>query len=195
MTDHQLSTRDLAARSDSDEVDKALERQRPTEDNTDLRAAGDQDFGAESGGSDASPTRERAAHDDPAEMRPAGTETDAAAETGGEPLGSDPRDARVQDTRSAGVEAEHEPLFPNDQSERFTNRWQEIQTSFVDQPRDAVAEADALVADMMQRLAASFSLDRERLEAQWDQGDDVSSEDLRVALTRYRSFFDRLLSA
>jgi hypothetical protein len=101
----------------------------------------------------------------------------------------------VQDTRSAGVEAEHEPLFPNDQSERFTNRWQEIQTSFVDQPRDAVAEADALVADLMQRLAASFSQERERLEAQWDQGDDVSTEDLRVALTRYRSFFDRLLSA
>jgi hypothetical protein len=114
---------------------------------------------------------------------------------GGEQPASDPGDSRVQDTRSTGVEAEHEPLFPNDQSERFTNRWQEIQTSFVDQPRDAVAEADALVADLMQRLAASFSQERERLEAQWDQGDDVSTEDLRVALTRYRSFFDRLLSA
>jgi len=85
--------------------------------------------------------------------------------------------------------------LPPDQSERFTTRWQEIQSSFVDQPRDAVAEADALVADLMQRLAASFSNERERLEAQWDQGDDVSTEDLRVALTRYRSFFDRLLSA
>jgi hypothetical protein len=195
MTDHQLSTRDLAARSDSDEVDRAHERQPPTEGNTDLRAAGDQDFGAESGASGASPTRERATHDDPAEIRPADTETDAAAEMGGEQPASDPGDSRVQDTRSTGVEAEHEPLFPNDQSERFTNRWQEIQTSFVDQPRDAVAEADALVADLMQRLAASFSQERERLEAQWDQGDDVSTEDLRVALTRYRSFFDRLLSA
>jgi hypothetical protein len=82
-----------------------------------------------------------------------------------------------------------------DQGERFTTRWQEIQSSFVDQPRDAVAEADALVADLMQRLAAGFSGERERLEAQWDRGDDVSTEDLRVALTRYRSFFDRLLSA
>jgi hypothetical protein len=65
----------------------------------------------------------------------------------------------------------------------------------VDEPRDAVAEADALVADLMQRLAAGFSHERERLEGQWDRGDDVSTEDLRVALTRYRSFFDRLLSA
>ncbi|HEX7309770.1 MAG TPA: hypothetical protein VF232_01210, partial [Gaiellaceae bacterium] len=73
--------------------------------------------------------------------------------------------------------------------------WQQIQTSFVDKPRDAVAEADALVADLMQRLAASFSHERERLESQWDRGDDVSTEELRVALTRYRSFFDRLLSA
>jgi hypothetical protein len=87
-----------------------------------------------------------------------------------------------------------EPLFAGDQRERFTDRWQGIQTSFVDRPRDAVAEADTLVADLMQRLAASFSQERERLEAQWDRGDDVSTEDLRVALTRYRSF-DRLLAA
>jgi len=91
--------------------------------------------------------------------------------------------------------AGQEPLLPPDQSERFTSRWQEIQTSFVDRPRDAVAEADALVADVMQRLAAGFSNERERLEAQWDQGDDISTEDLRVALTRYRSFFARLLAA
>lgn len=90
---------------------------------------------------------------------------------------------------------QHGPLLPDDQSDRFTARWQEIQTSFVDQPRDSVEQADALVADLMQRLAASFSNERQRLEAQWDRGDDVSTEDLRVALTRYRSFFDRLLTA
>lgn len=93
------------------------------------------------------------------------------------------------------VEGGHEALLPDDQTERFTSRWQEIQTSFVDEPRNAVAEADALVADLMQRLAASFSQERERLENQWDRGDDVSTEDLRVALTRYRSFFERLLAA
>lgn len=90
---------------------------------------------------------------------------------------------------------EREPLLPADQSERYTSRWQEIQASFVDQPRQAVEQADGLVADLMQRLAAGFSEERERLEGQWDSGDDVSTEDLRVALTRYRSFFDRLLSA
>ena len=96
---------------------------------------------------------------------------------------------------TAAAGGDREPLLPADQSGRFTARWQQIQTSFVDEPRDAVAEADALVADLMQRLAASFSDERERLEGQWGRGDDVSTEDLRVALTRYRSFFDRLLSA
>jgi hypothetical protein len=90
---------------------------------------------------------------------------------------------------------ERGPLLPNDQTERFTARWREIQTEFVDRPRESVEQADALVADLMQRLAASFSNERERLETEWDAGDDVSTEDLRVALTRYRSFFDRLLSA
>jgi hypothetical protein len=91
--------------------------------------------------------------------------------------------------------ADREPLLPPDQSTGFTARWQEIQASFVDEPRNSVAQADTLVADLMQRLAASFSDERERLEGQWDRGDDVSTEELRVALTRYRSFFDRLLSA
>ena len=90
--------------------------------------------------------------------------------------------------------AESGPLLPGDQTGQLMLRWQEIQSSFVDRPRDSVEQADELVADLMQRLAASFSEERERLETQWDRGDDVSTEDLRVALTRYRSFFDRLLS-
>jgi hypothetical protein len=104
-------------------------------------------------------------------------------------------DSRSEARSGVSSRAQHEPLLPEDQTERFTTRWQEIQASFVDQPRDSVEQADALVADLMRRLAASFSTERERLEAQWDRGDDVSTEDLRVALTRYRSFFDRLLSA
>jgi len=90
---------------------------------------------------------------------------------------------------------ERSPLLPADQTDGFTERWREIQTSFVDEPRTSVEQADALVAELMQRLATSFSAERGRLEAQWDSGDDVSTEELRVALTRYRSFFDRLLSA
>ena len=96
---------------------------------------------------------------------------------------------------SADEERERGPLLPENEGEGFTKRWQDIQTGFVDEPRESVAKADALVAELMQRLAAGFSEERHRLEAQWDSGDDVSTEDLRVALTRYRSFFDRLLSA
>lgn len=87
------------------------------------------------------------------------------------------------------------PLLSEDQTQGFIKRWREIQVGFVDEPRDSVAQADTLVADLMQQLAASFSDERQRLEQQWDSGADVSTEDLRVALTRYRSFFDRLLSA
>jgi hypothetical protein len=90
---------------------------------------------------------------------------------------------------------ERGPLLPDDETDGFTTRWREIQIAFVDEPRESVAKADALVADLMQRLATSFSEERQRLEWQWDRGDHVSTEDLRVALTRYRSFFDRLLSA
>jgi hypothetical protein len=91
-----------------------------------------------------------------------------------------------------GVE---EPLVAPDQAEHYRSRWEEIQASFVDEPRESVEEADRLVADLMQSLAASFSEARELLESQWDGERDVSTEDLRVALTRYRTFFDRLLSA
>ena len=98
------------------------------------------------------------------------------------------------DLSDRSVDDRREPLLPQDQAERYRNEWQQIQAGFVDEPRKSVEEADRLVADLMQRLAAVFSDERERLEKQWDSGDDVSTEDLRVGLTRYRSFFDRLLS-
>jgi hypothetical protein len=95
-----------------------------------------------------------------------------------------------------GAGEETEPLLPAEDSDRFEQRWNGIQTSFVDEPRRAVEQADTLVAELMQQLASGFSETRSRLEAQWDNdGDEVSTEDLRVALTRYRSFFNRLLSA
>jgi hypothetical protein len=93
------------------------------------------------------------------------------------------------------AQAEASPLLPDQETSKFEQRWEEIQTTFVDEPRQAVERADMLVADLMQRIAASFSDTRSELEGQWDRGDDVSTEDLRVALTRYRSFFNRLLSA
>ena len=84
-------------------------------------------------------------------------------------------------------------LAPND-VEAFRSRWNTIQTGFVDEPRQAVEQADRLVAEAIKRLAEGFAEERANLEAQWGRGDDISTEDLRVALQRYRSFFDRLLS-
>jgi hypothetical protein len=86
------------------------------------------------------------------------------------------------------------PLFPSNELEDLRTRWKDIQTGFVDEPRKAVEQADGLVASAMKRLAEVFAQERSGLEQQWDRGDNVSTEDLRVALQRYRSFFDRLLS-
>ena len=87
-----------------------------------------------------------------------------------------------------------EPLFPSGEVEGFRTRWVEVQTGFVDEPRNAVEQADGLVAEMMKRLAQVFADERGKLEEQWSRGDDISTEDLRQALRRYRSFMDRLLS-
>jgi hypothetical protein len=86
-------------------------------------------------------------------------------------------------------------LFSPEETADLRNRWLEIQAGFVDRPREIVEQADELVGDVMQRLTAQFSEQRIQLEADWDQSDDVSTEDLRVALMRYRSFFERLLAA
>ncbi len=86
-----------------------------------------------------------------------------------------------------------EPLFPVEEGRGFRARWDGIQTGFVDEPRKAVEEADSLVADVMKRLAGAFADERANLEHQWSRGDQVSTEELRVALRRYRTFFQRLL--
>ena len=85
-------------------------------------------------------------------------------------------------------------LFPENEATDFRTRWTDIQTGFVDEPCRAVEQADALVAEVIKRLANSFAEERSKLEGQWGRGDDVSTEDLRVSLRRYRSFFDRLLN-
>jgi hypothetical protein len=86
-------------------------------------------------------------------------------------------------------------LFDVSESDRLRSRWDEVQTEFVDSPQQAVQDADALVAELMQHLATTFAHERDTLEQQWVRGEDVTTEDLRVALTRYRSFFERLLDA
>jgi len=85
-------------------------------------------------------------------------------------------------------------LFHDDEAHGFRSRWDAIQTGFVDEPRAAVEQADALVAQVVSRVVQVFGEQRTTLESQWDRDRDISTEDLRLALTRYRAFFDRLLS-
>ncbi len=85
-------------------------------------------------------------------------------------------------------------LLNENQMQTFRSRWTDIQTGFVDEPRRSVEQADNLVAEVMQELARTFANEKDKLESQWGQGQNVSTEDLRQALQRYRSFFDRLLS-
>ncbi len=95
-------------------------------------------------------------------------------------------------TGKAGEEST--PLFSPEEAAQFRSRWDGIQVGFVDEPRHAVERADELVASTVKRLAQIFADERTKLEQQWSRGDQVSTEDLRVALQRYRSFFSRLLS-
>jgi hypothetical protein len=88
-----------------------------------------------------------------------------------------------------------EPLFDADRADELRGRWQDVQARFVDDPRSTVERADALVAELLDELARAFSNARAGLERQWSEGEDVSTEDLRLTLRRYRSFFERLLAA
>jgi hypothetical protein len=95
--------------------------------------------------------------------------------------------ASQQDDQSA-------PLFAPERARELRSQWDSIQTGFVDEPRKTVEQADTLVAEVIQQLARSFADEKLKLEQQWGRGNDVSTEDLRLALRHYRSFFDRLLS-
>jgi hypothetical protein len=132
-----------------------------------------------------------------AETEPSGTTVDRGEHTrhggAGAPAGSPARTGAVEEGREAATTADN-VLFRTEEAESLRGRWDAIQTEFVDEPRTAVEKADNLVGDVMRRLTEGFSQERTRLEAEWSRGESVSTEDLRVALKRYRSFFDRLLS-
>jgi hypothetical protein len=141
---------------------------------------------------------QRTDEDPQAERESAAEERDAvdAAEASPAPTADEPGEGQQRPAPSA--ESMDEPvqaLFPDEDLARHRGRWEEIQVSFVDEPRRAVEQADALVNDLLERVNAGFSEARSQLEGQWDRGEDVSTEDLRMALTRYRSFFNRLLAA
>ena len=103
----------------------------------------------------------------------------------------------VESTRATSASEDTEnyaPLFEDKRAEEFRNQWLEIQSRFVDDPSVAVKEADELVSQIIQNVTRMFANERTSLENQWNSGDKVSTEELRVALRRYRSFFNRLLT-
>ncbi len=103
--------------------------------------------------------------------------------------------AHAADGSDPGAGQPPTPLLEDDELQSILVRWKDIQAEFVDEPRKAVQDADSLVADLMQRLARMFASERDQLESRWAGGDEVSTEDLRRGLRRYRSFFERLLAA
>jgi hypothetical protein len=104
-------------------------------------------------------------------------------------------ETRQQAAGSGSAQAEPlAELFPQDVAGGFRSRWDAVQIGFVDDPKQAVKQADELVAQVMKSLAESFSRQRSNIEGAAPGGDEASTESLRVALQRYRSFFHRLLS-
>ena len=130
------------------------------------------------------------------------TDSDDVAEA--RPMPAPPEAGETQDEEAdrldSSSEGSHEiderrPLFDDDELGTYRSRWGEVQARFVDDPRGTVKDADALVNDVMQQLTRTFTDERSSLESQWSEGKDASTEDLRVAMQRYRSFFARLLAA
>jgi hypothetical protein len=182
----ELSTQDLAQRGGLRQgarstVDPAAEQAaRPptrTDDRMDPASAGDRD-----------PVMDRDVQEPTQRM------DDPNAPVGATVRGMPPPEGggRRPDDASGGVG--EVTLLETADEDRFRQRWSDVQARFVDDPQEAVSSADGLVAELMQSLAQGFSQHKERLEAQWRSGGDPDTEELRQALQRYRSFFDRLLS-
>jgi hypothetical protein len=130
------------------------------------------------------------APNDAAGRAPVDTRSDGRSDTRADGRsGPKPDDARP-DGRSEKLDA----LFTPEATREFRSQWTDIQARFVDDPRQAVRDGDELVARVMKSLAESFASERNRVESQLRDGGDASTELLRVALRRYRSFFERLLT-
>lgn len=104
------------------------------------------------------------------------------------------REQGHQEQRDDGEQRQEDrELFDDSELQSFRARWEQVQGEFVDEPRDSVQKADDLVSDLVEQLTSGFAETRSGLEKQWNKGEEASTEDLRVALTRYRAFFQRLL--
>ena len=85
-------------------------------------------------------------------------------------------------------------VLSKQQADELRERWNTIQTAFIDEPRRSVKDADALVASATKQITDAFANQRSELEKQWSRGDQVSTEELRITLQQYRTFFSRLLA-
>jgi hypothetical protein len=173
--DEPLTTADLAGTSTRSSADTS--KSEPARDNSDL-------------GPDGGPRLVRN------EQRYGGTGEPLAGATSTEDTlsaGSVNRDTNT--ARDTTNTAGSTPLLSETELSDLRSRWSDIQAGFVDEPRRSVERADELVASAIQRLAEGFARERASLEKQWESGSNVSTEDLRLALQRYRSFFGRLLNA
>jgi len=193
-----LSTADLAGQQQRDPASSDLreeaDRERrpdrgpddPARDDLGPSPARTEDRAADSA-PDAELDRERLQQQDDRTLEEASDRAPAPAAVG-KPAATMAPDAGAAGATTAG------PLLAADDAEGFRARWTDVQTGFVDAPRQAVERADELVAEVMQHLARTFTDERGRLEGHWDRGDEVSTDELRTAFQRYRSFFERLLA-
>ena len=196
MTTHNHQTETAAA---SGEVESAVTR-------TDAPIAGTESTTAETVSTD--PTIAESVQPGPPPAVTGGTEqapAGSAATVGTEPttaqsVGTQPLPARTVETdpstaATVGTDpSTEESLFGNDKLSDLRSRWDHVQSGFVDDPRECVQQADGIVSDVVDQLTTGFSEARSRLEAQWARGEEASTEDLRLALKRYREFFERLLA-
>ena len=144
----------------------------------------------------AQPSDERLGHSP--DDRTSGPTGDRLLQQGSEadPSGVHSVSSSAADTGAAGESSSAigDDLFADDEMVGLRARWDSVQASFVDDPKECVQRADGLVSDVVDQLTSSFSHARSRLEEQWARGEEASTEDLRIALKRYREFFDRLLA-
>ncbi|MBE1496457.1 hypothetical protein H4696_003557 [Amycolatopsis lexingtonensis] len=137
------------------------------------------------------PEQEQAEFREPGTGQDHGLSTADLASAGSDTAGSGTADSGTAPAESGG-DVETPPLIDEEKVTGFRDRWQNVQTGFVDDPKQAVRQADELVAAVISALATTFAEHKSDLEAQWQQG-EPATEELRIALRRYRSFFDQLL--
>jgi hypothetical protein len=142
-------------------------------------------------------------HESSEGMEPSTARTEPSADTSStesEPLttGDESSAARTEppqmETEPSSEPSTERSLLADNDLSGLRSRWDDVQAAFVDNPKECVQKADTLVAEVVDQLTTGFSEARSRLEAQWARGESASTEDLRVALKRYRDFFQRLLS-